>query len=152
MAKRIAWLLLSVTVALFLLAILYGPISTLTRSDFYKVERVLNGDTLLMESGERVRLLGVNASQNQAKEFTQRMVEGKPARLEFDAFVGKQDKYARLLAYVFLQDGTHVNAEIIRQGYGFVYYSQPPLKHQDTFRRLESEAREQRRGLWAINR
>ena len=58
--------------------------------------------------------------------------------------------YSRTLAYVFLQDGTHLNAEIIRQGYGFAVSSSPPLKYQNEFRRLEREAREQRRGLWAI--
>ena len=57
-----------------------------------------------------------------------------------------KDRYSRTLAYVFLQDGTHLNAEIIRQGYGF---STPPLQYQNEFRRLEQEAREQRRGLWA---
>ena len=59
-----------------------------------------------------------------------------------------KDRYSRTLAYVFLQDGTHLNAEIIRQGYGFAVSSSPPLKYQDEFRRLE-RAREERRGLWA---
>jgi hypothetical protein len=58
--------------------------------------------------------------------------------------------YSRTLAYVFLQDGTHLNAEIICQGYGFAVSSSLPLKYQNEFRRLEREAREQRRGLWAI--
>jgi micrococcal nuclease len=53
--------------------------------------------------------------------------------------------------YVFLQDGTHLNAEIIRQGYGFAVSSSPPLKYQNEFRRLEHEAREQRWGLWTVN-
>jgi hypothetical protein len=48
-----------------------------------------------------------------------------------------KDLYSRTLAYVFLQDGTHLNAEIIRQGYGFAVSSSPPLKYQEEFRRLE---------------
>src|SRR4030095_2188473 len=60
-----------------------------------------------------------------------------------------KDKYSRTLAYVFLQDDTHLNAEVIRQGYGFEVSSIAPLKEQNEFRRPEGEAREQRRGLWA---
>jgi micrococcal nuclease len=58
-----------------------------------------------------------------------------------------KDRYSRTLAYIFLQDGTHLNAEIIRQGYGFAVSGSPPLKYQEKFRQLEREAREQRRGL-----
>jgi micrococcal nuclease len=81
------------------------------------------------------------------------MVKGKLVRLEFDPFSSRRsdgkDGYSRTLAYVFLQDGTHLNAEIIWQGYGFAVSSTPPLQYQNEFRRLEQEAREQRRGLWA---
>ena len=75
-------------------------------------------------------------------------------RLELDPLSSRRsdgkDRYSRTLAYVFLQDGTHLNAEIIRQGYGFAVSSTPPLQYQNEFRRLEQEeAREQRRGLWA---
>jgi micrococcal nuclease len=83
------------------------------------------------------------------------MVEGKLVRLEFDPDASRRsngkDRYSRTLAYVFLQDGTHLNAEIIRQGYGFAVSGSPPLKYHEEFRRLEREAREQRWGLWAVN-
>src|SRR6266498_5841269 len=97
---------------------------------------------------KRVEVFGKEASA-----FTKRMVEGKLVRLEFDPLSSRRsdgkDRYSRTLAYVFLQDGRHLNAEIIRQGYGFAVSSSPPLKYQNEFRRLEGEAREQRRGLWA---
>ncbi len=48
---------------------------------------------------------------------------------------------------MFLEDGTFLNAEIIKQGYGFAY-TRFPFKYQDEFRRYEREAREQGRGLW----
>jgi len=56
-------------------------------------------------------------------------------------------RYRRLLAYVYLMDGTFLNAEIIKQGYGFAY-TRYPFKYLDEFRRYEKEARENRRGLW----
>lgn len=73
------------------------------------------------------------------------MVEGKRVRLEYDW--ERRDKYGRTLAYVYLEDGTFLNAEIIRQGYGFAY-TRFPFKYLEEFRNLETEAREAGRGLW----
>ena len=64
-----------------------------------------------------------------------------------NAQIGHKDKYGRTLAYVFLEDGTFLNADIIRQGYGFAM-TRYPFARMAEFRRFESEAREQRRGLW----
>ncbi len=72
------------------------------------------------------------------------MVQGKRVRLDYDW--ERRDKYGRTLAYVYLEDGTFLNAEIIRQGYGFAY-TRFPFKHLEEFRKLEREARETRRGL-----
>ncbi len=66
-------------------------------------------------------------------------------RLEFDW--QKRDKYGRLLAYVYLPDGTFLNAEIIKQGYGFAY-TKYPFKYLEEFRMYEKESRENGRGLW----
>ena len=77
-------------------------------------------------------------------------MEGKRVRLEFDqanAVRAHKDRYGRTLPYVFLEDGTLLNAEIIKQGYGHVY-TQFPFARMEEFRRLEREARKQRRGLW----
>ena len=54
------------------------------------------------------------------------------------------------LAYVFLEDGTFLNAEIIKQGYGHAD-TRFPFKYMDRFRRYEREAREQGRGLWGMS-
>lgn len=125
--------------------------------DWVKVERVIDGDTLLLANGERVRLIGVDTPETkhpqkpvqrfgkEAYLFTQRIVEGKEVRLEFDW--QKRDKYGRLLAYVYLLDGTFLNAEIIKQGYGFAY-TRFPFKYLEAFREYEREARENEKGLW----
>jgi micrococcal nuclease len=112
-----------------------------------------------------VRLIGVDTPETkhpkkpverfgkEASEFTRRMVEGKRVRLELDpanAAIGHKDNtpQRRTLAYVFLEDGTLLNAEIIKQGYGLAL-SRYPFARMEEFRRLEREAREQGRGLWA---
>jgi micrococcal nuclease len=81
-----------------------------------------------------------------AYEFTKNLVEGKRVSLEFD--VEKYDKYGRVLAYVYLKDGTFVNAEIVKEGYASLMTIPPNVKYADLFLRLYREARENRRGLW----
>ena len=119
---------------------------------------------MLLASGESVRLIGVDTPETkhpkkpverfgrEASEFTRHMVEGKRVRLEFDpanAATGHKDntQQKRTLAYVFLYDGTSLNAEIIKQGYGFAL-SHYPFARMEEFRRLEREALDQRGGLW----
>ena len=73
------------------------------------------------------------------------MVEGKQVRLEYDW--QRKDKYGRTLAYVYLEDGTFLNLEIIKQGYGFAY-TKYPFKFLEEFRQAEKEARQNKIGLW----
>ena len=122
------------------------------------VVRVIDGDTIELDHGERVRLIGVDTPEMsdfrgrvhyygyEAFQFTSRMVRGKLVRLEFDW--ERKDKYRRTLAYVFLFDGTFLNAEIIRQGHGFAL-TRFPFKYLEQFRALERDARERGVGLWA---
>ncbi|MFA5005554.1 MAG: thermonuclease family protein, partial [Candidatus Omnitrophota bacterium] len=74
------------------------------------------------------------------------LVEGKKVKLEFD--IERRDRYGRLLAYAYLEDGTFVNAEIIRQGYASLMTYPPNVKYADMFLKLYQEARVNKRGLW----
>jgi len=129
-----------------------------TNAQSFKCTRVVDGDTIIISNGERVRLIGVDTPETkhpskpveyfgkEASAFTKRMVEGKDVRLEYGQ--QRRDKYGRLLAYVYLMDGTFLNAEIIKQGYGNAY-TRFPFKYMEAFRQYEKEAREAKRGLWA---
>lgn len=135
------------------------------------VDRVVDGDTLKLAGGERVRLIGIDTPEvhesvklyrdsrksgqdiktiqalgRRAQKFTKELVEGKTVRLEFD--VEKRDKYKRLLAYAYLPDNTFINAEIIKQGYASVMTYPPNVKHADEFLILYRQARDSRLGLW----
>lgn len=135
------------------------------------VKRAVDGDTLELENGERIRLIGIDTPEvhesnklyrdskrggqdiktikelgRRAWNFTKDLVEGKRVALEFD--VEKHDIYKRLLVYVYLKDGTFVNAEIVRQGYASLLTIPPNVKYADLFLKLYQEARENRRGLW----
>ncbi len=101
-----------------------------------------------LDSARRNRLDAktVEKFAQRAKTFTGGLVEGQAVRLEYDW--QRIDKYGRTLAYVYrADDGLLVNAEIIRQGYGFpiVYFL---FNRKDEFRKLGDEARTARRGLW----
>ena len=121
------------------------------------VTRVVDGDTIVVAGVGTIRLIGVDTPETvdprrpvqyfgkQASEFTRRMAQDKVVRLEFDA--QRKDKYQRTLAYAFFPDGTFLNAEIVKQGYGHAYVKYP-FKYLDQFRGYEQEAREAGRGLW----
>jgi len=113
--------------------------------------RVIDGDTIVLDGSETIRLIGVDTPETkdprkpvqyygqEAYEFTRKLVEGKKVRLEYDQ--DRIDKYGRTLAYVYLEDGTHVNAQIILMGFGHAY-TQYPFKYMEAFRSYEKLARE----------
>lgn len=123
------------------------------------VSRVVDGDTFVLASGDRVRLIGIDTPETvhpnrgveaygrEASDFTKSLLGGKRVRLVYD--VEPRDRYGRLLAYVYLSDGTFVNAELVKRGYAQVSTYPPNVKHASTFVALQREAREARRGLWA---
>lgn len=133
------------------------------RNDIVVVHKVVDGDTFhaLDESGRvlKIRLIGLDAPETRKSEFKdigyygkeataylKSLIGGKSVSLEFD--IGKKDRYGRLLAYVFLEDGTFVNAELIRQGYAQVLTVPPNVKYADEFVRLQRKARRANRGMW----
>ena len=123
------------------------------------VTGVVDGDTLIVQGVGRVRLIGVDTPETvdprrpvqyfgkEASVFTHRMAEGKVVRLEFDA--ERKDRFGRTLAYVYLPDGTFLNAELVKQGYGHAY-TQFPFRYLNLnqFRNYEREARDAGNGLW----
>jgi micrococcal nuclease len=134
-----------------------GPNKELTTT----VVRVIDGDTFEIAGGERVRMIGIDTPESvkpnspvepygkEASRFTKALIEGKSVRLLFD--VEPRDKYGRLLAYVYLADGTFVNETIIREGYAHVLTIPPNVQQADLFLQAEREARKKRKGLWGDN-
>jgi micrococcal nuclease len=70
-------------------------------------------------------------------------------RVEQDPTQGKYDKYGRILAYIFLEDGRFFNKLMIKEGYGFEYTYNIPYKYQHEFQIAENQARILKKGLWA---
>lgn len=132
-------------------------------SDFLKVTKVVDGDTFWVDDGSRkglkIRLIGVNTPETvhpqkpvefygkEASNYVKGLLEGSKVRLEFD--VSKKDRYGRTLAYVYLEDGRFLNADLIKKGYGQAMTVPPNVKFSDSFLELERKAREEKIGLWA---
>lgn len=128
----------------------------------YRIVRFEDGDTITVDMQgveERVRFIGVDTPETQdprtsiqcfgkvASEFTKSLIGNQSVRLEADPTNTNRDRYNRLLRYVYLPDGRLVNAEIIKQGYGFAY-TLFPFEKLEEFRNYETQAREQNLGLW----
>jgi micrococcal nuclease len=127
-----------------------------------RVERVVDGDTFIAAvagRSERVRLIGVDTPETvdpdrpvqpygkQASNFARQMLGGRTVRLVGD--VEPRDKFGRLLAYVWLPDGTFWNALLAAEGYAQLITIPPDVTYAGLFRRLVEEARSANRGLWA---
>ncbi len=130
-----------------------------------RVVRVVDGDTVKVRIGNRrpttVRYIGVDTPESvkpgspvecfgaSASEFNDRLVTGRRVRLR----IGRErtDRFGRMLAYVYLLDGSQrfVNAELVRRGYARTLEIPPNTDFADRFDRLERRARERKRGLWS---
>jgi len=132
------------------------------RRQRYRVVKVVDGDTVYLRNGDRIRLLGINAPEvahrnrqgepggEQAATFLRDRVLGQRVALELD--VEKHDSYKRRLAHLYDDEGENLNLLMVDQGLAFVFLHPPNLKHADEYLAAEARAREAGLGLWALPR
>ncbi|MFH1866514.1 MAG: thermonuclease family protein [Patescibacteria group bacterium] len=125
--------------------------------DLKKVARVIDGDTIELESGEKVRYIGIDTPESvstrtsvqcfgkEAWEYNRFLVEEERVSLEKD--ITDRDKYGRLLRYVYVGE-IMVNLKLVQEGYATSYTYPPDIKYQEQFMVAEQQAREQNKGLW----
>jgi micrococcal nuclease len=123
----------------------------------YQVLRVVDGDTIVVDTIGKVRYIGVNTPEThhptkgveyygrEACAANQRLVAEKQVRLEYD--IQQKDKYGRTLAYVYVGK-SFVNAKLVADGYAQIMTIPPNVKHADYFRTLQRKAQTEGRGLW----
>jgi len=120
------------------------------------VERVIDGDTIVVSGGVRIRYLLVDAPETtnghddcygaNATQFNADLVLGKTVELDYD--VECRDRFGRTLAYVAVE-GQDVNQLLVERGYACVLHIPPDGDARAAeFEALESAARAARRGLW----
>lgn len=120
--------------------------------------QVLDGDTVALAEGQRVRLLGLDAPEleregrpaeflaHKAKKALAEMVQGRRVRLEYDQL--RYDHYGRLLAHVFTPEGQNAGVELVRQGLAHVYLAPPNVRFKEELLSAQREAMSARRGIW----
>lgn len=117
-------------------------------AEVYRVDKVINGHTLLLSNKKVVRLIGIEAPDQAAISFLKNIVEGKGVKLEFDQL--KENQAGELLAYVLLIE-TNLNATMLYAGYAIPHPMPPNSMHDEFFRMLYEDALNSNRGLWSHN-
>lgn len=132
-----------------------------TRSKALPVAKIVDGDTFWVdngtENGLKIRFIGIDAPESrrmfnreigyygkEAKEYLTNLLTNKKVRLVSD--IDPLDQYGRTLSYVYLEDGTFVNAELIKNGYAVLMTIPPNVEFADYFAQLQREARDKKKG------
>lgn len=131
------------------------------------VSRVIDGDTIELADGRKVRLIGVNTPESttrtepfgkEASNYTKSKLEGKQVYLQRD--VSETDRYGRYLRLVWLDvpndfdseseiRAKMFNADLVINGYAEPSTYPPDVRYAEYFRKFAREAREKETGLWA---
>lgn len=128
-------------------------ISPISQISFAKVTHVIDGDTIVIETGEHVRYIGINTPEmetsecyaTEASEINKNLVLGKTVKLEKD--VSNVDKYGRLLRFVYVDD-ILVDDNLIKNGAAKIMTVPPDVKYKDEFLSSQYYAKENKLGLW----
>jgi micrococcal nuclease len=124
-----------------------------SKDNLFKVTNVIDGDTIYIDTGEKVRLICIDTSESgeagyqEAKEFLQDLILYKEVKLTKD--VSETDKYGRLLRYIYTKDGAFVNELIALEGYGRAYPYPPDTALCSKIIEAENIAKSQKIGIWA---
>lgn len=128
------------------------------------VERVVDGDTLIVRfngNRDRLRMLGINAPESSSNPDEDRqtsegdivsalvkdLLTGRNVRLEFDR--GMRDQYDRLLAYVWIDEDTMINENLVYSGLVKVVKFEPNKAYYEHFRELNREAKDDDLGFYS---
>jgi micrococcal nuclease len=130
----------------------------------YSVTSVVDGDTMKIDVDgtiETLRLIGINTPETvdprrpvqcfgkEASDKVKELLEGQKVRIEQDPTQDTRDRYGRILAYVYREDGLFLNKKMIEDGYAYEYTHDKPYMYQDSFKNAEAIAKTNERGLWA---
>lgn len=125
---------------------------------FYRVKKVFDGDTVLLEDGRKVRLLGINtpevrhrnedaqAGGDEAKLWLVNKLQHGKVRLETDT--EKTDKYKRTLAHLFTESNEHINLQLVAAGLAAVSIYPPNLLHAEALVKAQDQVEQAGLGIW----
>ncbi len=161
--KRSSKKALSAAVAALLAAGGYGGYVVVKKSQAFErgvhtIAHVVDGDTIDLVSGERVRFLGVDAPESGACHFEEaraamrKKLEGKQVRIEKD--ISGADRYGRLLRYVYVlssdptKDDVLINEWLLHEGHAYTLAIAPDNRYRDLLASAQRSAKDAGRGIW----
>ncbi len=128
--------------------------------EFKVVTKVINGDTIVVNGGQTIRLIGANAPQaeeyyaQQAYEYTTNQLLGQEVEVEVDNInvnSGHKDIYGRKLAYIYrVSDRFFINLALVRNGYAYVSNKTISDRRRIEFQTQQLDARKSQSGLWKM--
>lgn len=124
-----------------------------------KVKEVISGDTIVLDTGEIIKLIGVSVPTDMqeskkdffkkgAKELCWKLIKDNSRSVRLEYAEKKRDEYNNMLAYVYI-DKLFLNTELIRRGFFTVPMDFSDEKYMEVYRSMEAEAKDQKRGIWA---
>jgi endonuclease YncB( thermonuclease family) len=130
-----------------------APSESINKPRIETVVRILDGDTYELADGKRVRLIGVDTPEkgepfsDAARDFVDSLLLGKDVNIEYDKL--REDRYKRLLGYVFL-DTIFINELLISRGLAHVYLFKENKRYSRRLLQAQHQARERKRGIWSL--
>ena len=122
------------------------------------VTRVYDGDTVKLKNGKHIRLIGINTPEmnydtgtpepyaKKAKRFLEKRVLNKKIGIKYGR--DKKDRYKRVLAHIFLLDGTNLQYQLLKAGLAFNISIPPNLWQHECYKKAENQAKLQKKGIW----
>lgn len=130
----------------------YFLTSKFKTSQEFIVTEIIDGDTFVIETGDYVRLIGVDAPEktdyfyNESKDFLSSLILNKTIVLERD--IDYKDKYNRILAYAYTEN-LSINLELISKGYAVPLFISPNFKHKEEIEQAREECLNKKSNLCA---
>lgn len=148
---------------IFFVAVCSGSSAFQRQTVFLEISKFVDGESFWVKNPngkeEKIRFIGMNAPRStnsgrtkieyfgtEPSAYVKRPTTGKKVRLEYE--VQRYDRYQRILAYIYLEDGTFLNAHLVEEGFAPAATYPPDVKHDELSAELERKARNERKGLW----
>ena len=136
-------------------------LSIIPTESYYQIKKIHDGDTILLENGTKLRLLGINTPEvskrdkiadeggEEAKQWLIEKLKGTKIKLRYD--LERKDKYGRVLAHVFTKNNEHINLQLVAYGLAIANIYPPNLKYADKLIAAQQQAELQQLGLWNMS-
>jgi endonuclease YncB( thermonuclease family) len=125
-----------------------------------QLKRVIDGDTIELKSGEKIRLIGINSPEvanryseaqpggEAARAYLKKLLRSPELLLEYDE--EQRDRYDRLLAHCFSEQGDYLNAKLVEAGHATLTLTPPNLRYAERLQAAQQAAEKKRLGIWSI--